>query len=117
MEEEKKSKPKGDEKIEDYQCAICLMLMVEPVDLACKHSFCHLCLIDLMDNSPGEVKCPMDRSPVPESFVLKINTDKQKKIQSLFPKEFEERMKATNEIKEKQKNQIKLKFLYGNKHE
>ena len=75
-EELKISKSTSDEKnekiveIEEKDCPICLMIMVEPCKLACRHMFCKDCM-ELIIYS----KCPMCRAHISNNFMIKIATD------------------------------------------
>jgi hypothetical protein len=89
------------------------------VTTKCNHTFCYLCLEELMEMSTNEdsFKCPMCRSNFDKTFKLVINKDQENMIKSSFPNEYAHRLKAIEQLKKTRKNQIRIKLLYGNKHE
>lgn len=48
-------------KEDDYICPICLELLVEPCSIPCNHSFCELCIKELINMGGDKLICPMDR--------------------------------------------------------
>ena len=47
----------------ETNCAICMLIMVEPATLECKHSFCIICIVKVFNNKR---ECPMCRHAIPE---------------------------------------------------
>ncbi|XP_055988473.1 E3 ubiquitin-protein ligase TRIM38-like [Sorex fumeus] len=50
---------------EESTCSICLELMTEPVSIDCGHSFCFVCLVDLIESQSfgTPIHCPLCRTP------------------------------------------------------
>ncbi|XP_012791210.2 E3 ubiquitin-protein ligase TRIM38-like [Sorex araneus] len=50
---------------EESTCSICLELMTEPVSIDCGHSFCRVCLVDLIENQSFVtlIHCPLCQVP------------------------------------------------------
>ncbi|KAK3253068.1 hypothetical protein CYMTET_37660 [Cymbomonas tetramitiformis] len=78
--------------LEEFQCAICLELMVDPVTLVCGHTLDRWCLKRYFQSAPPSPVCPICRrklgasSHVPEPCVLLQNV-----ILHLFPEEYARR--------------------------
>ena len=75
--------------ISDYKCSICLELLVEPVELPCKHELCRPCFRHNVEEA--NFACPICRKRI-ASWARKCNREgtlvNQKKwnhIQKLFP--------------------------------
>lgn len=66
----------------DHECSVCLAPFVDPIDLACGHTFCRYCLIKSTRLAPDGRSCPLCRSlinirsvmehPVSEARVLAV---------------------------------------------
>ena len=66
----------------DHECSVCLAPFVDPIDLACGHTFCRYCLIKSTRLAPDGRSCPLCRSlisirsvmehPVSEARVLGV---------------------------------------------
>jgi hypothetical protein len=59
---------------EEFDCALCMRLLLEPISLSCGHSFCRQCLVRALGLNPH---CPMCRAPTfisphdqPVNFIL-----------------------------------------------
>ena len=52
---------------DDFTCAICAQLLVDPMTLHCGHSFCQLCLASMWGTKqkphPMRLQCPVCRQP------------------------------------------------------
>ena len=105
---------------DEWQCPICLCLMLEPAILQCSHRFCLSCIEDLLNSSANEddQKCPMCRERVPINYSPHIDRPLQEIINSNFPKEFIEKTLFVNRMKlsNNRKKIKKLKFQFGNSH-
>lgn len=73
----------------DYECSICMMLMIEPVLLPCKHELCYKCFMLNYTNTSDQ--CPFCRVRI-ATWARKaiktnrvINTAKWDLIKKLFP--------------------------------
>ena len=104
--------------ITQYTCPICLNLTIEPVTTSCKHTFCNICLGELieMSASDNEFKCPMCRNSFNIALELKINKILENALKNKFPNEFAIRKQALIDYHKSQENILKIKILYGNTH-
>ncbi|XP_076340975.1 E3 ubiquitin-protein ligase RNF146-like isoform X1 [Tachypleus tridentatus] len=55
-----------DQKVEMFECAICLQSCIHPVKLPCQHIFCFLCVKGVANQSK---RCAMCRQEIPPSFL------------------------------------------------
>ncbi|XP_013792456.1 E3 ubiquitin-protein ligase rnf146-like, partial [Limulus polyphemus] len=55
-----------DQKLETFECAICLQSCIHPVKLPCQHIFCFLCVKGVANQSK---RCAMCRQEIPPSFL------------------------------------------------
>uniref|UniRef100_A0A8C5PKB5 Uncharacterized protein n=1 Tax=Leptobrachium leishanense TaxID=445787 RepID=A0A8C5PKB5_9ANUR len=60
---------------DELTCCICLSIYTDPVALPCGHSFCQLCIEDVLDTQEGSgaYKCPECRAEVQERPALEKN--------------------------------------------
>uniref|UniRef100_A0A8C5QAS9 Uncharacterized protein n=1 Tax=Leptobrachium leishanense TaxID=445787 RepID=A0A8C5QAS9_9ANUR len=60
---------------DELTCCICLSIYTDPVALPCGHSFCRLCIEDVLDTQEGSgaYKCPECRAEVQERPALEKN--------------------------------------------
>ena len=86
QEEKKVPQPEEAEEI-DTECFICFTIMVEPVTLPCKHTFCRECLRKFFQT---KVECPMCRAVPPANYKLKVNGELAKVMKKENPAAFEE---------------------------
>mmetsp|Transcript_656 Transcript_656/g.886 ORF Transcript_656/g.886 Transcript_656/m.886 type:complete len:98 (-) Transcript_656:516-809(-) len=56
----------------DPECAICMLVMVKPTRLPCKHVFCQTCA---KASVSFKRECPMCRSVPPKTFKFPISAD------------------------------------------
>ena len=71
---------------EGTECYICFTVMVEPVVLPCKHSFCIQCLREFFAHKR---QCPMCRMDIPDKLDLKVDLNQQKIIKKQRPRSFD----------------------------
>ena len=75
----------------EYECLICLDLLVQPSTTMCGHTFCKRCLIQYLEK---EQKCPMCRKPIfqtPET--ISTNFAMENIIKEKYPNQYQERLK------------------------
>ncbi|XP_073415676.1 E3 ubiquitin-protein ligase TRIM21-like [Dendrobates tinctorius] len=62
---------------DDLKCAICLTMYTDPVTLTCGHSFCQICLLDLLysQDTTGDYSCPECRTRFNVRPAVQKNTD------------------------------------------
>ena len=112
------------ESAQDYECAICINILVKPIKTRCGHMFCEKCMLHYLQSPGRKLQCPVCR----HMFVLKKSHDATMKynfepqddvwdhIKSTFSSEIEQRVKELNEIAKAEKNIIKINFKYGNSY-
>ncbi|XP_021286239.1 probable receptor-like protein kinase At5g61350 [Herrania umbratica] len=77
------------ERIDDFDCTLCLKLLYQPITTPCGHSFCRSCLFQTMDRSN---KCPLCRTVLfisPRTCAISVTLNNI--IQKTFPEEYAER--------------------------
>ena len=62
-----------DDKFQNFVCAICLDVFVDPVMLTtCECSFCRKCILGVLEENPETfLNCPIDEKPFTESSIRK----------------------------------------------
>ena len=55
--------PNKDSILDDFTCAICAQMLIDPMTLHCGHSFCQLCLASMWQQHPSKLLCPVCRQP------------------------------------------------------
>merc|ERR1711925_56555 len=80
LEEQKKKESrllKLEEKLgklmEEGECALCLQVMEDPIQIPCGHTFCQLCLDDYVLSERNDAKCPECRTVFAEFENYSIN--------------------------------------------
>jgi hypothetical protein len=74
----------------EFECQICMDIMVEPVTTICGHTFCKICLIRFLKT---KLNCPICRKPIlqsPESLAKNISFENL--IKTKHPKKYEEKL-------------------------
>ena len=99
--------------VEHNSCAICLNLLNRPIITPCNHAFCVHCFEECAELSIKRI-CPLCRFEIPKTFIPTIDKEYTKKLVELFPNECKEREKQLAELKELEKQFLKLKVNYGN---
>ncbi|CAG9318968.1 unnamed protein product [Blepharisma stoltei] len=75
--------------MDDFQCPLCLKLLLKPASITCGHTFCKSCLIRSLT---VQKKCPVCRVNYPfPAHDLPVNFLIQNLIQKQFPDELKER--------------------------
>ena len=72
----------------EFECQVCMTIMVEPVKLPCGHVFCAQCIQVFF---VGKRECPMDRKKVPDTWKITVDKNLQQKIEKQEEKEFKAR--------------------------
>ncbi|KAL0482332.1 hypothetical protein AKO1_012955 [Acrasis kona] len=105
-------------KADNFNCIVCLKLIVEPVALPCSHSFCKTCMENVL-KQPRRI-CPLCRSDV--SFLnaedLRPNAMLKELLTIVFKDEYAERVA---EIEEERRlastfNTVRKRIHIGNEH-
>ena len=103
---------------EDYDCAICMQMMVEPVKLNWNHHFCKFWLNSYLENQE-ETKCPLCRDELggKESVrKLKVDSKLESQAKDTFPDEYKDALEMMNQLKLDQDKLTKVVIKYGNEH-
>lgn len=81
-----------DEPCDGFECAICLELLCEPVQLPCRHSFCRSCLIS---DAVREHSCPLCRGKFQQTFdarTARVHQELEDDIRRAYPVKYSERL-------------------------
>ncbi|CAD7968141.1 unnamed protein product [Amoebophrya sp. A25] len=70
----------------EFECALCLRLLLDPVSVSCGHTFCRSCIETSLDHRSA---CPLCRQPIVAG--RSINVLIQNLIQTRYPEEFRAR--------------------------
>ena len=91
--EEQAARPGDGATLENYDCALCLRLLYEPVTLRCGHSFCGPCCANLV--RAKHAKCPTCRRVLPihagGGSELATSLTLARLLRDVFPEEYEQR--------------------------
>ena len=94
----------------EFLCPICMQLFYQPAYTPCKHLFCLECITQVLEL---EQRCPLCRTDIPSEFVPKVDAV----YNANLIKKFQLQMKTREEeIKKREHELLKVKFLYGNTH-
>ncbi|GFQ97120.1 LON peptidase N-terminal domain and RING finger protein 3 [Trichonephila clavata] len=80
----------------DFECALCIRILWEPVSTQCGHTFCRSCLNRCFDH---QTNCPLCKASLTSFLAERIQNTTiflEKAIQTLFPNDYAER-KALHE--------------------
>ena len=80
---------------DEFQCAVCLELMVEPSTTPCKHSFCQTCIITASEQS---MHCPLCRTALPPYYVAPVDEILWSKVKSECRVQLAPRLKSAARI-------------------
>lgn len=113
------SMPDNFEDLKNYECPICIMILVEPIKVSCGHIYCRFCLDELILNSTdeNEFKCPMCRSSIDKGLDFEIESFLDCCLKEKFPSEYNVRLKAVEDLRKLWGEYEKLRISYGNTHE
>ena len=85
----------------DYKCGICLMLLIEPVVLPCKHEMCRTCF--QKNVAEANFYCPMCRKRI-SSWARRsmregtlVDQNRWDRIQQLFPEKCNKRLRSNGD--------------------
>merc|ERR1712216_927718 len=94
----------------ELDCAVCLDLLCEPIQLPCSHTFCRNCLVRV-----SQRKCPLCRALHPEDFdpvTAKIDQPLEELVRHTHPEEYAQRVQKA--VAERSRM---LSFIVGNRHQ
>lgn len=78
-------RPRVAERVDEFECILCLKLLYQPVTTPCGHTFCRDCFLRAGDHSN---KCPMCRTVLHVGRKLPITITLQNIIEKSFPEEY-----------------------------
>lgn len=78
-------RPRVAERVDEFECILCLKLLYQPVTTPCGHTFCRDCFLRAGDHSN---KCPMCRTVLHVGRQLPITITLQNIIEKSFPEEY-----------------------------
>ncbi|KAL3138492.1 hypothetical protein ABBQ32_006282 [Trebouxia sp. C0010 RCD-2024] len=76
------------DRVDEFECILCLKMLYQPVTTPCGHTFCRDCFLRAGDHSN---KCPMCRTVLHVGRTLPITVTLQKIIEKSFPGEYAQR--------------------------
>jgi hypothetical protein len=86
----------------EYECQICMDLLIEPVTTVCGHTFCKICLIRYLKTT---LNCPMCRKPILQSREsLSKNILLENLIKSKYLKYYDEKLKVNKILYDESSN-------------
>lgn len=102
---------------EEISCAICLLMVCEPVQLKCSHFFCKYCLEKLKENDPNDFVCPLCRNPIATDFKILTNKVLENELLGKYKEEYTKRIQETEQLRKEDNFFEKIKIIYGNSHQ
>ena len=97
---------------DNYECPICLSIILEPIRIKCSHVLCLNCLEKLLIK--GKFQCPLDRKPFDMNKDLTFDNETLKKCQK--DKDFEKHALELLKARNKEINNLELVIKFGNEH-
>ncbi|GFT76518.1 LON peptidase N-terminal domain and RING finger protein 3 [Nephila pilipes] len=76
---------------QDFECALCIRILWEPVSTACGHSFCRACLNRCFDH---QTNCPLCKASLTNFLAERVQSTTvflEKAIMTFLPKDYAER--------------------------
>ena len=98
----------------DFDCGICLFLMVEPSKTPCGHRFCLTCLEEVLIYKSS---CPFCRAAIKSGFKPKLDVKLQEEIKTSNKEAFIQREEELKKLRHENEKNFKLRIVYGNDHE
>eukprot|EP00746_Dinoflagellata_sp_MGD_P010579 gnl/MRDRNA2_/MRDRNA2_121887_c0_seq1.p1 gnl/MRDRNA2_/MRDRNA2_121887_c0~~gnl/MRDRNA2_/MRDRNA2_121887_c0_seq1.p1 ORF type:complete len:582 (-),score=82.08 gnl/MRDRNA2_/MRDRNA2_121887_c0_seq1:221-1966(-) len=103
------SEADGEESPPELDCAVCLDLLCEPIQLPCAHTFCRNCLLRI-----SQRKCPLCRAPHPDGFdPFKATADCQ--IEELLRRNCPDYLQRVQHATAERSRMLNL--IVGNRHQ
>lgn len=88
----------------EYECQICMDLLVEPSTTVCGHTFCKICLIKYLKT---KLNCPMCRKPILQSKdSISKNVIMENIIKAKYSLKYEERLKMAKLMYEEEAGSV-----------
>lgn len=88
----------------DFECALCIRILWEPVSTPCGHTFCRICLNRCFDH---QTNCPLCKASLTSFLAERVQNTTvflEKAIQTLFPNDYAERKAIYEEEMEELSN-------------
>ncbi|KAL4479958.1 hypothetical protein ABPG74_020474 [Tetrahymena malaccensis] len=102
--------------VNNYCCSICLGLFYNPVTTKCNHTYCKMCLEELVEYEQ-KVVCPLCRKEIKNITNLVVDKQKEQYIAQHFPQEFSQRLEEAKKQEKIKSSSMYLTIEYGNRHE
>ncbi|EAS03606.2 YEATS family protein (macronuclear) [Tetrahymena thermophila SB210] len=100
----------------NHCCSICLGLFYNPVTTKCSHTYCKMCLEELVEYEQ-KVVCPLCRKEIKNIANLVVDKQKEQYLAQQFPTEFAKRLEEAKRQEQLKANSVFLIIEYGNSHE
>ena len=111
------SLPNKTNKSEENSCAICLLMVCEPIKLPCSHIFCKYCLEKMKENDINNFFCPLCRMMIPLLFKFIVNKILENEYLSNNKENYQKRIDEIDSYRVVDGFFEKVKLFYGNYHE
>ncbi|KAF8784977.1 LON peptidase N-terminal domain and RING finger protein 3-like [Argiope bruennichi] len=82
---------------QDFECALCIRILWEPVSTTCGHTFCRVCLNRSLDH---QTNCPLCKASLSSFLAERVQSTTEfleKAIETLFPNEYADRKASYEE--------------------
>lgn len=101
-----------------FTCAICLLVIVEPIKTECNHHFCFYCFEEMKDSNINHAtfNCPLCRMKLDHEKQYEIDVNLYRKIKELFPKDYLEKYIMLEKNQKLNSSLFKIRIIFGNKH-
>ncbi|KAK9808920.1 hypothetical protein WJX72_006425 [[Myrmecia] bisecta] len=83
------------ERLDDFECVLCMKLLFEPVTTPCGHTFCRACFMRATDHGN---KCPMCRTVLHVGRELPLSVTLNNILEKSFPEEYQQRRRETRSL-------------------
>jgi len=94
----------------EFECGLCLSLLVEPISIPCGHTYCQPCLVRALDVAKKE--CPTCRSPCHiEAQQMPVNITLSNIIRKYFPEQYAKRKQWALEEKKDWHTRLSIFFM------
>lgn len=107
---------KNSEELDEFSCPICMDILYKPITFECSHTFCKICIDEMLLYEPNFLKCPICRKKFLRNQIKNFwNMDLDLKIFQKFSHEYLKRcLSNLKSLKKNNTNSKKITLIYGN---